>query len=69
MPIYTYLCKRCSKKFDFLVGVSQEKNQLKCPFCDSREVGKILTGFSIAGRGKGGSKCNSCSGGACSTCG
>lgn len=69
MPLYTYLCKKCSKKFDFLVGMTQEKLKVQCPFCGNTEVEKVFAPFRIVSSGRGGSsKCSSCSGGDCSTC-
>ena len=29
MPIYNYICKDCDEKFDLLVGVTAEKEELK----------------------------------------
>ncbi len=30
MPLYSYICKECGEKFDLLVGMTQEKTELKC---------------------------------------
>jgi putative FmdB family regulatory protein len=71
MPVYTYLCRKCSEKFDILVGMTQEKNELKCPNCNNKDLEKAFVPFRIASSGRqssSSSKCNSCSGGNCSSC-
>ena len=47
MPIYTYVCKDCSEKFDLLVGVTSGKTEFKCSKCDSINIQKILSLFSM----------------------
>jgi len=71
MPIYTYLCKKCSQKCDLLVAMNQDIKELKCPECGSKKLEKQLTSFSISGGSSDGgssTKCGSCSGGSCSGC-
>ncbi|MDP2924452.1 MAG: zinc ribbon domain-containing protein [Candidatus Omnitrophota bacterium] len=72
MPIYTYLCKKCSQKHDFLVGMNQEKQELKCPSCGGKNLEKqfVLFGISSNSPEKSSSShnCGSCSGGSCSSC-
>ena len=29
MPIYTYICNECGEKFDLLVGVTAQQEELK----------------------------------------
>jgi len=66
MPIYTYVCKDCGERFDLLVGVSSEKVELKCKKCNSKNVEKTLTAFSVGcPGGKAGSSGASCPTGAC----
>ena len=66
MPIYTYICKKCGEKFDLLVGVTAEKEELKCKKCNSRNIEKTLGTFSIgASGGKSGSSDSSCPTGTC----
>ena len=74
MPIYTYLCKDCNKKFDLLILKSSDP--IVCPNCNSSNLEKLISGFSILGSkdsslegSDSGSKCSSCSGGSCATCG
>lgn len=72
MPLYTYLCNKCQKKFDILVGMTQEKAELKCIYCGSSDIVRGFSPFGIKAAGGGSassSGCGSCSGGSCSTCG
>jgi len=67
MPVYTYVCKDCKEKFDLILGVTEEKTQLRCAKCASINIEKIFSAFSV-GNG-GGSSCNfggDCSTGSCS---
>ncbi len=47
MPIYSYLCKNCGEKFDLLVGVTVEKEELKCKKCGSKKITRQISGFSV----------------------
>ena len=47
MPTYSYICKDCGEKFDLLIGVTSEKPELKCKECNSENIEKLLSGFSI----------------------
>ena len=51
MPIYEYECKDCGKMSEFLVGVSQDKLEIKCRHCGSRKLGKIISGSFISTSG------------------
>ncbi|MEI8349573.1 MAG: zinc ribbon domain-containing protein [Candidatus Omnitrophota bacterium] len=71
MPLYAYYCKKCSEKFDLLLGMSQEKTELKCPACKSKKIEKVFAPFRVGGSSSeknSSSKCGSCSGGSCSGC-
>lgn len=68
MPVYTYLCKDCSEKFDLLIGMSSEKTELKCKKCKSKNIEKTFGAFNVGGPGgKFGSSGLSCPTGTCST--
>lgn len=62
MPIYSYLCKDCDEKFDLLVGVTAEKEELKCKKCGSKKIVREISGFSV---GKSSSSDSSCPTGTC----
>ncbi len=49
MPIYTYICNECGEKFDLLVGVTAQQEELKCKKCNSRNIKKSLSTFSVGG--------------------
>ena len=49
MPIYTYICDECGEQFDLLVGVTAQQEELKCKKCNSRNVRKTLSVFSVSG--------------------
>ena len=66
MPLYSYICKKCGEKFDLLVGMTQEKTELKCQKCGSRNIQKSFGGFNMGKSGNQGT--SSCSTGSCPTC-
>lgn len=66
MPVYTYTCKDCGEKFDLLIGVSSEKAELKCKKCNSKNIQKTFSPFSVGDSGnKVGSSGSSCPTGTC----
>ena len=68
MPIYTYVCKDCSEKFDLLIGVTSEETKLKCKKCDSSNIERVLSSFSVGNSGgKSGFSGSSCPTGTCPT--
>ncbi len=62
MPIYTYKCKKCGLKFDFLHKSCEALEEVRCEACGSKEVERLLTSFSV------GSDRDSFGGGSCPTC-
>lgn len=71
MPIYEYKCNGCGKEFEILVFNSSE--EVNCPECGAKDVGRLMSGFSAKSDGAplsgSGGSCSSCSGGSCSSCG
>ena len=65
MPIYTYVCKVCGDKFDLLVGVTSEKPVLKCKKCNSKNIERSLSTFSVGGPKDKSSSGPSCPAGTC----
>lgn len=45
MPIREYRCKKCNKRFEFLV-IAGDEEEVKCPYCGSKKVEKELSVFS-----------------------
>ncbi|MDP8234703.1 MAG: zinc ribbon domain-containing protein [Candidatus Saelkia tenebricola] len=68
MPMYTYICKDCGEKFDLLIGVTSEEPKLKCKKCNSENIDRLLSGFSVGGSRGRSSSGSSCSTGTCPTC-
>ena len=71
MPLYEYSCKKCGKRFEFLVTAGKDKDVV-CAECGSAEVKKLISGFGIGGGSSriksSSSSCTSCSTKSCSTC-
>lgn len=41
MPIYTYKCKDCKKKFDVIHGMNETLD--KCEKCGSKNIVRLIT--------------------------
>lgn len=73
MPLFEYICRNCSRKFEQLVGGSFTP---ACPFCQSRSLEKQISVFAVGGSGGAngdadGELADSSpdAGGACGSCG
>jgi putative FmdB family regulatory protein len=67
MPVYEYICVRCSKPFEELVLGPEE---IRCPACSSLKVEKRYSTFATANtRMEGNAMSNELPPGACGTCG
>jgi putative FmdB family regulatory protein len=64
MPIYEYICKDCSRRFEALVYGSQKP---ACPHCKSAKLEQQLSVFAVAASTKSSAPAES--GGACGSCG
>ena len=51
MPIYEYICLKCSNKFALLQRLYPAENNTECPKCSSKEVKKVISSFSCASSG------------------
>jgi len=47
MPIYEYRCKKCNKEFSQLLLSPKEISEVKCRFCSSPKLTKLLSSFSL----------------------
>ena len=66
MPIYAYICNECGEKLDLLVGVTAQKEELKCKKRNSKNIKKSLGTFSVSGgSGKASGFDSSCPTGTC----
>jgi putative FmdB family regulatory protein len=65
MPIYEFKCYDCGRVFEKLCFTKEDEKDVKCPYCGSKDVEKIISAFSgifgTSGFGFGGG--SSCGGG------
>ena len=47
MPIYEYVCSQCHREFDYLVLRPKRAKRVKCRFCKSGDVRRVLSSFSV----------------------
>jgi putative FmdB family regulatory protein len=45
MPIYEYLCEKCSSRFERLVR--SRDAEVSCPGCSSRKVRRMVSAFGL----------------------
>jgi putative FmdB family regulatory protein len=46
MPLYEYKCRKCSKRFEFLVMGSDRPS---CPKCNGRDLERLFSSFAVSG--------------------
>ena len=49
MPLYEYSCRKCSKRFEFLVMGSDKP---ACPKCHGRDLQRLFSTFAVSGAGR-----------------
>ena len=47
MPIYEYRCNRCNKEFSYLILNQKEMREVRCKFCNHKDLTKLLSSFSL----------------------
>lgn len=47
MPIYEYQCNKCKREFSQLFLSWKEADSVKCKFCNSENVKRIMSSFSV----------------------
>lgn len=47
MPIYEYRCNQCKREFSQLFLKPKEVYQVRCKFCNSINIKKLLSSFSV----------------------
>ena len=47
MPIYEYRCNQCHREFNELILNPKEINKVKCKYCRSRSLIKLISSFSV----------------------
>lgn len=45
MPIYEFSCLNCGKVFEKLVLKDKEIYELRCPYCNSKNIKKLISNF------------------------
>ena len=43
MPLFEYLCPKCTRKFEVLVGMTAEKAPRVCPDCGCKSCKKLIS--------------------------
>ena len=64
MPLFEYICKKCSHQFEVLVMGSTVP---ECPSCNSKRLEKLMSSFAV--NSGGGNKDSQKTVGACGSCG
>lgn len=65
MPIYEYVCQTCNSKFEKLVRSMNAEQNIACPKCGGKKVGRQFSSFAVGG-GEG--KSEGGHGGGCGCC-
>jgi len=47
MPIYEFRCNQCKMEFSQLFLNIKEANKIRCKFCNSRDLTKLFSSFSV----------------------
>ncbi|MDP2729920.1 MAG: zinc ribbon domain-containing protein [Dehalococcoidales bacterium] len=74
MPIYEYVCPKCSSRFELLRSMSQANEDAPCPQCQqkAKRVLSVFAGLARNGDGLtsslGGGSCGGCSATGCDSC-
>jgi len=45
MPLYEYKCKKCGKRFEKVVSISEADKKPECPHCSGKDTEKLLSVF------------------------
>lgn len=45
MPVYEFRCQACRTKFSWLVGMTAEQDDAKCPNCGSTDARRVVSRF------------------------
>jgi putative FmdB family regulatory protein len=57
MPLYSFVCKDCSEKFDLLIGVTKQSEKKVCKKCGSKNIKKVFASFSVSNKDNSSSSC------------
>ncbi len=67
MPIFEYKCKDCNTVFEVFHKVKENKDDVFCPKCKSKNYVKLISTFSSFGSESDTDFGSSCSSGSCNT--
>lgn len=70
MPYYDFYCEKCGHEFEELLGVNDDRSNIKCPQCKSKKVQRNFGNISMGvSKGTGSSSaCSSCDEPGCGSC-
>lgn len=51
MPIFDFFCNNCNKTFERFVFSLKDIDGVQCPLCGSKDIKKMLSGFSRGSTG------------------
>ncbi len=60
MPIFEYRCASCGTVSEFLVGVAQEKESIRCTSCGGSKLKKVFSPMSFTVKSSAQSSCSCC---------
>jgi len=66
MPIFEYICKECSHRFETLL---YGKEKAECPKCHATKLEPQLSVFAVSAKGSSASSASASPAGACGSCG
>lgn len=67
MPIFEYKCNDCNTKFEVFHKVKENKDEIICPNCNSKNYIKLISTFSSFGSDSNSDFDSPCSSGTCGT--
>lgn len=60
MPIFEYKCTSCGTVSEFLVGVAQETESVRCASCGGAKMKKVFSSMSFTVKSTAQAGCKSC---------
>jgi len=45
MPIYEYECRKCAERFELLLSIKTNDNDIRCPKCGKESPKRLLSSF------------------------
>ena len=57
MPIYEFVCGKCSHKFETFIQLRDAHKIQQCPKCDEKTAERIMSAASVGSSSSSGSSC------------